>query len=87
MDISVSNPLLIKSKYPGKKSSGGPLLSMNNCDSEASMSSGIPAGGSPSVDCTQLAEVTSPNKNRLRGLRQETLQGPPSPRYVEKQEF
>ena len=63
MDSSVGTPMLIKSKSPSKKSSGKPLLSMNNRDSEASMSSGIPAWGSPSVDHTPLAEVTSPKIN------------------------
>ena len=57
---------------------------MNNRHSEASMSSGSLAGGSPSVNCTPLAEITSPKINKLRGLRQETLQGSPSPRYVEQ---
>lgn len=80
MDSSVATPMLIKSKSPSKRASGGPLFAMNNRDSEASMSSGSPAGGSPSVDCTPLAEVTSPKINQLRGLRQETLQGSPSPR-------
>ena len=63
MDSSVATPILIKSKYPSKKSSGEPLLAMNNRDSEASMSSGSLAGGSPSVDCTPIVEVTSPNIN------------------------
>ena len=85
MDSSVATPMLIKSKSPSKKDNGRPLLSMNNCDSEASMSSGSPIGGSPSVDCTPLAEVTSPKINQLRGIRQETLQGSPSPRYFEQQ--
>ena len=85
MDSSVATPMLIKYKYPSKKSSGGPLLSMNNRDSKESMSLGSPAEGSPSVHCTPLAEVTSPKINQLRGIRQETLQGSPSPRYVEKQ--
>ena len=87
MDSSVATPMLIKSKSPSKKASGGPLLAMKNHDSEASMSSGSLAGGSPSVDCTPLVEVTLPKINQLRGLRQETLQGSPSTRYVEQQEF
>ena len=85
MDSSVSTPMLIKSKSPSKKSSGGPLLSMNNHDSKESMSLGSPTEGSPSVHCTPLAEVTSPKINWLRGLWLETLQGSPSPRYVEQQ--
>lgn len=80
MDSSVATPMLIKSKSPSKKASGGPSLAMNNRDIEASMSSGSPAGASPSVDCTPLSEVTSPKLNQSRGLRQETLQGSPSPR-------
>ena len=70
MDSSVATPMLIKYKYPSKNASDGPLLSMDNRNSEASMSSGSPAGGSPSVDCTPLAEVTLPNINQLRVLRQ-----------------
>ena len=70
MDSSVATPMLIKSKSPTKKASGGPLLAMNNHDSEASMSSSSWVGGSPSVDCTPLAEVTLPNINQLRVFRQ-----------------
>ena len=85
MDSSVATPMLIKYKSHSKKASSGALHAMNNCDSEAIMSSGIPTKGSPSVYCTPLAEVTSPKINWLRGLWQETLQGSPSPRYVEQQ--
>ena len=63
MDSSVATPMLIKSKSPSKKSFGGPLLSMNNRDNEATMSSGSPAGGSPNVDCTPIAKVPSPKIN------------------------
>ena len=69
MDSSVSTPMLIKSKYPSEKSSGGPLLSMNNHDSEESMSLGSPLGGSYSVDCTPLVKVTSSKINQLSGLQ------------------
>lgn len=79
IDSSVSTPILTKSKSPSKVS-GGPSLAMNNHDSEASISAGSPAGGSPSFDCTPLAQVTSPKVNQSRGLRQETLQGSASPR-------
>ena len=87
MDSSVATPMLIKSKYPSKNASGGPLLAMDNRNSEASMSLGSLARSSPSIDCTPLVKVTLPNINQLRGIRQETLQGSPSPRYVEQQEF
>ena len=69
MDSSVATRMPIKSKYPSKNASGEPLLAMDNHNSEASMSSGSLAGGSPSVDCTPIVEVTSPNINQLRGLR------------------
>ena len=87
MDSSVYTPTLIKYKSFSKKYSGRPLLSMNNRDSGESMSLGILAGGSPSVYCTPPVEVTSPMINQSRGIRQETLQGSPSLRYVEQQEF
>eukprot|EP01018_Ginkgo_biloba_P003009 Gb_36743 [translate_table: standard] len=60
--------------------SSRPSLGMSTRDSEGSVSSGSPArGGSTSVDCTPLAEVTSPRLNQLRGLLQETQQASASP--------
>ena len=87
MDSSVAILVLIKSKSPTKKASGGPLLAMNNHDSEESTSSDSPTGGSPSVDYTPLAEVTLPKINPFRVIWKETLQGSPSLRYVEQWDF